>query len=320
VAPLGRFDLRLGVQVGMNPMYPLAAAATVELAWRLGLFVGRDDEQRYHRYRFAELTGSCYPTASAAVLRAADLWHFWLWSFDDRTDERHGDLARDLERHQRLVGQLQALLDDSTAPRAGDPHLVYLGEILDELGRIASPRLRRRFIQSVRNYLLHGSMPGALNELRREIPSLEEFIPQRMHEGAVYTVLPFVELGEQVDLPDATVAHPLVQRLTDLANLIIALTNDFFSYEKEVTVNHSPNNLLAVIGRHRGLGLSESVLWALGLLDGYLDEYVRLSVLFEGDRELTRYVRGLSHWICASQKWHVESDRYAGKTKVGAAI
>jgi hypothetical protein len=321
VAPLGRYDLRLGVQVGSNPTHPLAAAATVEVAWRLGLFAKPEDEQRYHRSRFVHLSASAYPTAAPEVLRLAELWHFWLFSFDDRTDERHGDLARDLERHQRLVTRLLALLDDPVGgPREGDPHAIYLGEILDELRRIASPRLQRRFDQHVRNYLLHGSMPGALNELRREVPSLEEFIPQRLHEGAVFTVLPFVELSERIDLSDQTVTHPLVQRLQDLANLIIALTNDFFSYEKEVTVNRSPNNLLVVIGEHRGLGLSQSVLWALGLLDGYLDEYVRLSALFEGHTELTQYVRGLSHWICASQKWYADSGRYVGATKVGAAI
>jgi hypothetical protein len=322
VASLGSYELRLGVGVSLNPALATAAEATKELAFRLGLFASAADEARYHRSRFVELSAGAYPTAAPEVLRLAELWHFWLFSFDDRTDERDGDLARDVERHERVVTVLLALLDGERAARPDDDvHVRYLDELLAELRALASPRLCRRFAGHVRNYLLHGSMPGALNSLRDQVPPLEEFIPQRLEEGAVYTVLPLVEMAERIDLPDPTVAHPLVQRLQDLANLIVALTNDFFSYEKEVRKNRNPNNLLAVIGKHRGLGFHESVLWALGLIDAYLDEYTRLAGLFGGHADLTRYVRGLSHWICASQKWYLDSGRYGtcGNLSQGAA-
>lgn len=315
-SPLGRYDARLGVEAAQNPAHALAAAATKEVAFRLGLFADAAAEERYDRARFVELSAGAYPTASPEVLRLAELWHFWLFSFDDRTDERDGDLARDVERHQRVVTALTARLEarPSSPPRADDDaHLVYLDLVLRELERLASPRLCARFAGYARDYLLHGSMPGALNSWRGEVPSFEEFIPQRLQEGAVYTVLPLVELAETIDLSPATVAHPLVQRLQDLANLIIALTNDFFSYENEVVLNRSPNNLLRVIGQHRGLDLAQSVLWALGLVDGYLDEYARLARMFDGHDELRRYVRGLSNWICASQRWYLDSGRYRAR-------
>src|SRR5258706_6761957 len=92
VAPLGRYDARLGIAVTLNPARAIAAAATKELAYRLGLFKSAADETRYDRSRFVELSAGVYPTAAPEVLRLAELWHFWLFSFDDRPHEEDGAL------------------------------------------------------------------------------------------------------------------------------------------------------------------------------------------------------------------------------------
>jgi hypothetical protein len=127
-------------------------------------------------------------------------------------------------------------------------------------------------------------------------------------------MLPLVEMANGIDLPDETIGHPLVRRMEDLANLVIAFTNDLFSFEKEVLFNQNPNNLLLVILTQHQLMLPHALSWSLGLLDGYLDEYGRLAKVFEGQAELRTYIEGMTHWVCASQKWYWDSGRYRSPT------
>ncbi|HRI67164.1 MAG TPA: hypothetical protein PK156_23130 [Polyangium sp.] len=294
---------------------------TLQLAQRLGLLTGPVELARYHASRFTELTATAYPQASAKVLQVANLWHYWLWSFDDRTDVRSGDLAIDLPRHERIVSALLDLLAKHNLPptqEAADPNVQLLQRILENLKAVAPHPCVRRFQHAVREYLVRGSLPGARNWAADHTPNPETFLSQRIHEGAYETILPFIELAVGSAADDAVVTSIEAQRIARLSNLIVVVSNDIFSYEKEVLREGNPNNLLHAIMTHEHLDLRGATLRAIALVEEWTAEL--LTIAARAKTNLRRYIRGNYTWIAASHHWHFASGRYVSTTSPFAEL
>lgn len=305
----------LRVTLVRNEHVDTADRHTLSRAQELGLLAGAAGLARYRASRFSELTATAYPRASAEVLQIANDWHYWLWSFDDRTDVRGGDLATDLARHERVVSSLLELLagrDVSTTSEAADPNVRFLAQILAELQAVAPAGCVGRFRGAVREYLLRGSLPGARNWATDHTPDPETFLAQRIHEGAYNTVLPFIELAVGSAMEDDVVTSADARRAALLSNLIVVVSNDIFSYEKEVQQEGNPNNLLHAVMTHEHRSLRGGYLRAVALVEEWTGELLSIDARAEG--ALRRYIRGSYTWIAASYQWHFLTGRYASKT------
>ncbi|MBK9260788.1 MAG: hypothetical protein IPM54_13335 [Polyangiaceae bacterium] len=305
----------LRVTLIRNEHVDTADRHTLSRAQELGLLSGAAGLARYRASRFSELTATAYPNASADVLQIANDWHYWLWSFDDRTDVRGGDLATDLARHERVVSSLLELLagrDVSTTAEATDPNVRFLALILAELQAVAPAGCVDRFRGAVREYLLRGSLPGARNWATDHTPDPETFLAQRIHEGAYNTVLPFIELAVGSATEDDVVTSAEARRAALLSNLIVVVSNDIFSYEKEVQQEGNPNNLLHAVMTHEHRSLRGGYLRAVALVEEWTGELLAIDARAEG--ALRRYIRGSYTWIVASYHWHFLTGRYASKT------
>ncbi len=251
----------------------------------------------------------------------ANDWHYWLWSFDDRTDVRGQDLAVDLPQHERVVAALLALLDGcnlANVPDSSDPNVRLLNQIITALQRVAPPGCVDRFRVAVREYLVRGSLQGARNWAADHTPTPQTFLNQRIHEGAYDTVLPFIELATGCATADDMIRSPQARRVALLANMIVVVSNDIFSYEKEVLQNGNPNNLLHSIQVHEQCDLLGSYLRAVAMIEDWTAEL--LSIQSRCDGELQRYIRGNYTWIVASYHWHFLTGRYASKTSPFAEL
>lgn len=304
-----------------NPHHEAADHRTQVRAQELGLLQGSAGLARYRASRFTELTATSYPQASAAVLQIANDWHYWLWSFDDRTDIRGGDLAVDLPRHERVVGSLLDLLagrELSLTTEAADPNVRYLALILAELQVVAPAACFNRFRHAVHEYLVRGSLTGARNWAADHTPEPETFLGQRIHEGAYDTVLPFIELAVGSALDDCTVSSAAARRAALLANQIVVVSNDIFSYEKEVLREGNPNNLLHAVMVHERRDLLSAYLRVVALVEEWTAELQTLMARASAD--LRRYISGNYVWIAASYHWHFATGRYASPTSPFAEL
>lgn len=311
----------LQVALSRNPHLYAADQRTRVRAQELGLLQGAAGLARYSASRFTELTATSYPHASAAVLLIANDWHYWLWSFDDRTDIRGGDLAVDLPRHERVVSSLLDLLagrELSLTIEAADPNVRYLALILAELKAVAPAACFDRFRHAVREYLVRGSLLGARNWAADHTPEPEVFLGQRIHEGAYDTVLPFIELAVGSALDDRTVNSDAARRAALLANQIVVVSNDIFSYEKEVLREGNPNNLVHAVMVHEHRDLRSAYLRVVTLVEEWTAELKTL--MARADADLRRYIRGNYMWIAASYHWHFATGRYASSTSPFAEL
>lgn len=321
--PDGAIELRalartceaLQVAPRSNPHAEAADRRTLARAQERGLIKDPASLARYRASRFTELTASAYPEASAAVLYVANDWHYWLWSFDDRTDVKGEDLAVDLARHERVVAALLSLLLNGKlpeAPEAADPNVLFLAQILSDLRIVAPVPCVDRFREAVRAYLVRGSLAGAQNWAVGHTPDPKTFLAQRIHEGAYDTVLPFIELAAGCAGTDPVFTSLAARRAALLSNRIVVVSNDIFSYEKEVTLNGNPNNLLHAIELHEHRSFRDSYLRVVSMIESWTAELLEIEARSDG--ALRRYIRGNYDWIAASYHWHFKTGRYSSPT------
>lgn len=312
---LARTCEALPVVLLVNQNAEAADLHTLACAQERGLLVGPAALARYRASRFTALTATAYPQASAAVLQVANDWHYWLWSFDDRTDVRGQDLAFDLARHERVVAALVALLSGEAlpvTPEAADPNVLFLEQILADLRAVAPAPCVERFCEAVRAYLLRGSLLGAQNWAAGHTPDPASFLAQRIYEGAYDTVGAFIELASDCAGSERVVTSAQSRRAALLANQIVVVSNDIFSYEKEVMHNGNPNNLLHAVSIHEHRDLRGSYLRLVALVESWTTELLAIEATAEP--ELRRYIRGHYTWIAASYHWHFFTGRYCSPT------
>lgn len=318
---LGRTCDALQVERRRSPHAEAADRRTLARAQELGLVCGPAELARYRASRFTELTATAYSEATAAVLQVANDWHFWLWSFDDRTDIPGRDLADDLDRHESVIAVLLDLLagrDLPATPDAFDPSVRFLAAILADLQVAAPTACVDRFRVAVREYLVRGSLVGAHNWAAEHTPDPEAFLAQRIYEGAYDTILPFVELAAGCATADPVVTSESARRAALLANLIVVVSNDIFSFEKEVLHSKNPNNLLHALQMHERVDLRGSYLRAVALVEAWTAELLTLEA--NSSTELRAYIRGNCTWIAASYHWHFATGRYASPTSPFAEL
>lgn len=158
------------------------------------------------------------------------------------------------------------------------------------------------------------------------IPGVTEYMDYRCHLGGVHHILMWIEFsdGQFLDwekLNGYRLAQPL-KRLHWVTAAFAGLSNDLFSFEKEIIDNGSDSNLVMIIALNEGGGLKDAILHAAGIVRALLMELLalldRLAVetgeLMAVDRPLAVQLRqhreGIVRCVQAIWLWHCYSGRY----------
>lgn len=297
-----------------NPYWESCHARCRETAIQLGAIAGQERiVERFDEEGFALLTSYCYPAASLEQLVVITDFCGYLFFVDDIADTdveigRHADrLSPILDMH------VAALLHGEPGP-SHEPLAELLVDIRRRLLEFMSPRWHERFAGEVREYLIQGTLAGAHHWTRSTTPRLEDYIAQRRFDSALYPAQSLIEVAESAEMPEALERSPGVRRMRELCNGVVSLTNDLFSYPKEVLRSRNPNNVLHVLMTHEGLGLEEAVDRTVELLRGMVEEFHgREQALHDrvGPSDvLSSYVRGLRSWMRGNIDWSLRSGRY----------
>lgn len=159
------------------------------------------------------------------------------------------------------------------------------------------------------------------------IPGVTEYMEYRCHLGGVHHILMWIEFsdGQFLDwerLHGYGIAEPL-RRLHWVTAAFAGLSNDLFSFEKEVIDNGSDSNLVIIIALNHGeLSLKDSILRAAEVVRNLLLELLsllqwfgdRADALMAADRgigdQLKRHRDGIVRCVQAIWLWHCYSGRY----------
>ncbi|HEX8535941.1 MAG TPA: terpene synthase family protein, partial [Cystobacter sp.] len=245
-------------------------------------------------------------------------WHAWLFLFDDEVDER-AEVGQRPEYLKAYVDACVAVLRGG-APRAqATPLERFTWEWRQRMSPLASELWMERFVHDVEDYLYRGTLLAARHWTEGTVPELESYIEQRALDSAVYTAEDLVEFAEPgQELPEELFRLPLVQRLRLLCARVVALTNDLFSFEKEVLWHRNPNNFVHVLRVNQGLGLREAIFTAIDIINADTDAFVACEELLQASRladpRLLGYVEGLKAWIRGNVHWSLVTGRYSSPT------
>ncbi|KAI3607600.1 hypothetical protein WG66_004627 [Moniliophthora roreri] len=100
----------------------------------------------------------------------------------------------------------------------------------------------------------------AINKCWRAIEETSDPLPRpnSLRIIRAYFMWACLRYGLGINLTDEELAHPLIQRLEDIAGFHVAYTNDLISYTKEYLTDTATNNILTLLQRNDGLTAEEA--------------------------------------------------------------
>lgn len=262
------------------------------------------------------MSGYLFPTTSPEKLLAITLFNNLLFYIDDcldRNDTHTPSQTERLKRFQRLIdtfrtGNVQDksdILENATA---------YIRNILYPL---AEERWFYRFIKNTRSHL-DATTYNATDALTtgREV-LFNQFIELRQHDSGMVPTVDLIEFASGFYLPDYVHEDPFIVQLKSEVTLASALMNDIFSYHREVIVQGSNFNLIAVVEKAYQLpfepSLDYSVRYINHIIQSFLDKEKHLPIYGEIylDSHLKGYYTALKDQINAAWHWQLSgTNRY----------
>jgi hypothetical protein len=275
--------------------------------------------RRFDASQFGLLAAYAYPKATRERLELCNDWHVWLFLFDDEADECVEVGQRPAYLQEYMEACLEVLRGGALRPRAR-PLERFTHDIRRRMERLASASWLARFAEDVESYLFQGTLEASRHWTAGTVPDFDSYLTQRAEDSGMYTCVDLVEFAQEGrELPRDVLATAELRRMRELCTRVVALSNDVFSYEKEVLWSRNPNNLVHVLQVHQGLGLEASVAEAIQVVNADVacfqvcEERLLESGLLN-DARVAFYVEGMKAWMRGNVCWSLLTGRYCSPT------
>ncbi|MBP2168179.1 germacradienol/geosmin synthase [Erwinia toletana] len=295
------------------------------LAWLqvTALVDAENDRDRLQQFvTFGDLAARTYPDVGAAELEQIINWINWLFILDDQVDEPGGQSAADdtlaMLEHLRQLIKADAQVTARTT-------LETAWEILwQKLAAGMGQHAQQRFLLTVDQYLVSLQQEIAMTA-EGYIPDLLTFAEIRRNTGAVKTTLSINEYAWHKELPPGFFESDLNRVLTDVTCDVTGMTNDIWSYAKEID-HPSSNSYVVIFAHHMGCDISSAMVMVNHLITSrvkcFLHARTQLSAflyklhLSAVDRKIVlRYIAGMEHWMRGNLEWSSATPRYNHQQK-----
>jgi hypothetical protein len=241
------------------------------------------------------------------------------------------DLFKSLSANQqrdarKLIGSMAGIRDSLIVPPDAQPIEHLNARVLREFRENSPDSWFRSFFDFYCHHL-NITHTDRNSEALGYIPGVDEYIDSRCHYAGMYHIVLWVEYNNArfLDwdrLADLGLASPL-RRLHWLTTAFGALSNDLFSFEKEVIDEGSDSNLVMILMlNNRHLSLQESIAGACRIVRNMVSELSgilqsvrqRIDSLEQSDPGvsslLAGHIEGVCRCIQASWLWQCHTVRY----------
>ncbi|MEU6549492.1 7-epi-alpha-eudesmol synthase [Streptomyces sp. NPDC046915] len=322
-----RFDLPFDTPVSEHLEY--ARARHLRWIWDMGLVRSRAGFAEYQSWDLPQAAARTYPHASAQDMVVLMNWFSLAFLFDDQFDANQPDRA---DRIAEVARELIAtpLRPAGSRPRVVCPITLAWAEVWQHLSDGMSLTWSTRFAGSWGRFLVaHCEEVDLAARGLAGTLALEEYTAFRRRTVGIHHSIDAGERSRRFEVPAQVQAHPLMERMRDLAADTIGFMNDIHSFERERRRGDG-HNLICVLQRERGGTLEEAADEAYRMTSACLDEYVELEArvprmcddlgLDEEERAGVRMgVEAIQHWINGNYEWALTTGRYAA-AKEGPAV
>jgi hypothetical protein len=233
-------------------------------------------------------------------------------------DEQHAS--------RKIIESMSSLNDTLYVPPGADPLEHVNAEILREFRDNSPEEWFSNFLQIYCYHIGITHTDGNTTALGH-IPRVDEYIDRRCHLGGVHHILLWIEYsnGQFLDwgLLKAMDIDERLKRLHWVTAAFAGLSNDLFSFEKEVIDNSSDSNLVAIIALNNPeLTLVDAIIRASTIVQTLLSELIGLieSIRLQTEKisqdypeytsKLKTHMDAIVRCVQAIWNWHCYSKRY----------
>lgn len=321
------FDLPFETPV--SPHLEYARARHLRWVWDMGLVRSQAGFAEYRSWDLPQAAARTYPHASADDMVVLMNWFSLAFLFDDQFDAGRPDRAdRIAEVARELI--VTPLRPAGTRPRVVCPITVAWAEVWRHLSDGMSLTWRSRFAASWGRFLVaHCEEVDLAARGLAGTLTLDEYTAFRRRTVGIHHSIDAGERSRRFEVPAEVQAHPVMERMRDLAADTIGFMNDIHSFERERRRGDG-HNLICVLQRERGGSWQDAADEAYRMTTECLQEYVALEArvprmcddlgLDEAARQRVRMgVEAIQHWINGNYEWALTTGRYAA-AKEGPAV
>ncbi|KAI0777943.1 isoprenoid synthase domain-containing protein [Irpex lacteus] len=184
---------------------------------------------------------------------------------------------------------------------------IILGEIARQFWargeKTATPEAAKHFVEAFTDYL-NSVIVQASDRDNDKIRTVDEYFQTRRENiGARPSYVP----GElHLSIPDYAFYHPVMKELEYLiADLIIWITYDIASYNKEQATGDDRHNILTIVMHQFNLSLPDAMKWVVKYHEERVPSWGK-----EIDDQVAVYIEHLAGWPRCNDCWNFESGRY----------
>ncbi|MFE2069342.1 7-epi-alpha-eudesmol synthase [Streptomyces sp. NPDC059467] len=321
------FDLPFDTPVSEHLEH--ARARHLRWIWDMDLVRSKAGFEEYKSWDLPQAAARTYPHASAEDMVVLMNWFSLAFLFDDQFDANRPDRAdRIADVARELI--VTPLRPPGIRPRVVCPITLAWAEVWQHLSDGMSLTWRTRFAASWGRFLVaHCEEVDLAARGLAGTLDLDEYAVFRRRTVGIHHSIDMGERSRGFEVPAQAEAHPLMERMRDLAADTIGFMNDIHSFERERRRGDG-HNLIAVLHRQRGGSWEDAMKEAYRMTTACLDEYVELEArvprmcdelgLDEKQRDSVRMgVEAIQHWINGNYMWGLSSGRYAAAKEGPAA-
>lgn len=189
-------------------------------------------------------------------------------------------------------------------------------QLLEELAGVHSPEWIQGICQAMATWCDAALEEGATMRRYAQTgirPDFERQLELRIATIGMYATVYLLESAYDAELPHAFHRHPTVRRLKWLANELVGLGNDIFSFAKDQA--HQQPNLVSTLMEERGLSVEDAIQALIRRHDEAVIEFDQLagslgSGAQQTDRLIQRWLRDVRYAALGFSLWEAQAPRY----------
>jgi germacradienol/geosmin synthase len=316
-------DIRMPFPLELSPHLDNSRRNLRDWVDRMGILAeGVWDEDKLRAYDLALCSAGLDPDATPEALDLSAQWLAWGTYGDDYYPLVYGH-RRDLAAARLTTARLSDCM-----PVAGEAPPLPANAMergLVDLWRRTTADMTpesRRTLKDAINVMTESWVWELSNQLQNRVPDPVDYLEMRRATFGSDLTLSLCRMGHGPAVPPEIYRSGPVRSLENAAIDFACLTNDVFSYQKEIEYEGEIHNAILVVQTFFGCDYPT----ALGIVHDLMSQRMRqfehvveheLPVLYEdfrltdeGRAVMREYVSDLRNWMAGILNWHREVDRY----------
>jgi hypothetical protein len=258
---------------------------------------------------YITMSGYLFPQADSQRLFAIGLYNALLYFIDDQFDRHDKNKRRPASQQNQMFQEaISIFLQGSDKPLSGP--ILQTAQALHTAFYPLIPNRAwlNRFLENSWHHLQSSFQD--IDEADNPLSWYERYLYVRCRDSGMAPTIDLIEFALGESIAPSLYQKPIVQSARDYVAHYCALSNDIFSYEKEVLNHQSSFNALVMLERD-GYSLEAAVIDLINDLNQMLFAFQDLyETLKNEDHKLQLYMDGLWHQIVAAYHWQFSSNRY----------